>query len=43
MGMKTVWFNHGLGLSSHFKIDAPELHIDYETDDLASFLQTIRV
>ena len=23
MGMKTVWFNHGLGLSSHFKLDAP--------------------
>jgi putative hydrolase of the HAD superfamily len=43
MGMKTVWYNHGLGLSSHFKIDAPELHIDYETDDLAGFLQTIRI
>jgi putative hydrolase of the HAD superfamily len=43
LGMKTVWYNHGLGLSSHFKIDAPELHIDYETDDLAGFLQTIRI
>ncbi|HUO91254.1 MAG TPA: pyrimidine 5'-nucleotidase [Rhizomicrobium sp.] len=43
MGMKTVWFNHGLGLSSHFRLDAPELHIDYETDDLASFLQSIRI
>jgi putative hydrolase of the HAD superfamily len=43
MGMKTVWFNHGLGLSAHFKLDAPELHIDYETDDLAAFLNTIRI
>jgi putative hydrolase of the HAD superfamily len=43
LGMRTVWYNHGLGLSSHFKIDAPELHIDYETDDLAGFLQTIRI
>ena len=43
LGMKTIWYNHGLGLSSHFKIDAPELHIDYETDDLAGFLQTIRI
>ena len=43
MGMKTVWFNHGLGLSSHFKLDAPELHVDYETDDLAAFLNSIRI
>jgi len=43
MGMKTVWFNHGLGLSSHFKLDAPELHIDYETDNLAAFLNSVRI
>ncbi len=43
MGMKTVWFNHGLGLSAHFKLDAPELHIDHETDDLAAFLHSIRI
>jgi putative hydrolase of the HAD superfamily len=43
MGMKTVWFNHGLGLSAHFKLDAPELHIDHETDNLAAFLNTIRI
>ena len=43
MGMKTVWFNHGLGLSSHFKLDAPEEHVDYETDDLAAFLNLIRI
>jgi putative hydrolase of the HAD superfamily len=43
MGMKTVWFNHGLGLSSHFKLAAPEMHIDYETDDLAAFLNSIRI
>ncbi len=42
LGMKTVWFNNGLGQSSHFKLDAPELHIDYETDDLAAFLNSIR-
>jgi putative hydrolase of the HAD superfamily len=42
MGMKTVWFNNGLGLS-HFRVDSPELHIDHETDDLASFLQSIRI
>jgi hypothetical protein len=40
--MKTVWFNNGLGLS-HWKIDRPELHIDHETDNLADFLQTIRI
>ena len=42
LGMKTVWFNNGLGLS-HWKIDRPELHIDYQTDNLADFLQTIRI
>lgn len=42
LGMKTVWFNNGLGLS-HWRIDDPHLHIDHETDDLASFLQTVRI
>ena len=42
MGMKTVWFNHGRGLS-RMAIADPHLHIDHETDDLASFLQSIRV
>jgi putative hydrolase of the HAD superfamily len=42
LGMKTVWFNNGLGLS-HWKIDRPELHIDYQTDNLATFLHTIRI
>lgn len=42
MGMRTVWFNDGLG-QSHWRIDAPHLHIDHETDDLASFLNTIRI
>lgn len=43
MGMKTVWYNHGLGLSAYFKVDSPELHIDYETDNLAAFLNSIRI
>jgi len=42
LGVRTVWFNNGGGLS-HFRVDRPELHIDHETDDLASFLQTIRI
>lgn len=42
LGMKTVWFNDGRG-QSHWKIDRPELHIDHETNDLAAFLQTIRI
>ena len=42
LGMKTVWFNNGMGLSS-WKIERPELHIDHQTDNLAVFLQTIRV
>jgi len=41
LGMKTVWFNNGLGMS-HMKIEQPELHIDYQTDDLATFLHSIR-
>lgn len=40
LGMRTVWFNNGLGLS-HFRV--PDVHIDHETDDLASFLKTIRI
>ncbi len=42
LGMKTVWFNNGLGLS-HMKIAQPELHIDHQTDDLATFLHSIRI
>ncbi len=42
LGMKTVWFNDGLG-QSHWKIESPELHISYRTDNLATFLQTIRI
>ncbi|HEY4942705.1 MAG TPA: pyrimidine 5'-nucleotidase [Rhizomicrobium sp.] len=42
LGMRTVWLNNGLGLS-HWKIERPELHIDYETDNLATFLHTIRI
>ncbi|HXC54307.1 MAG TPA: pyrimidine 5'-nucleotidase [Rhizomicrobium sp.] len=42
LGMKTVWFNDGLG-QSHWRIERPELHIDHETNDLAAFLQAIRI
>ncbi|MEI9886342.1 MAG: pyrimidine 5'-nucleotidase [Rhizomicrobium sp.] len=42
MGMKTVWFNNGLG-QSYWNIERPELHIDHRTDNLAAFLQTIRI
>jgi putative hydrolase of the HAD superfamily len=42
LGMKTVWFNDGLG-QSHWRIADPERHIDHQTDDLATFLQTIRI
>jgi putative hydrolase of the HAD superfamily len=42
LGMKTVWFNNGLGLSQ-MKVERPELHIDYQTDDLATFLHAIRI
>ena len=41
-GMTTVWYNDGLG-QSHWRIEAPERHIDHETDDLPGFLQTIRI
>ncbi len=42
LGMRTVWFNNGLGMSK-MKVERPELHIDYETDDLPAFLHSIRV
>jgi putative hydrolase of the HAD superfamily len=38
-GMTTVWFNNGAG-QSHWRVEGD--HIDYETDDLAQFLQSIR-
>jgi putative hydrolase of the HAD superfamily len=41
-GMKTVWFNTGGGFSS-WKVDDAHLHIDHETDDLAAFLNRIRI
>lgn len=41
-GMTTVWFNNGGG-QSHWRVDQQALHIDHETDDLAAFLQTIRI
>lgn len=42
LGMRTVWFNNGMG-QSHWRIAEPELHIDHETGDLPAFLQSIRV
>ncbi len=42
LGMTTVWYNDGLG-QSHWRIDNPALHIDHETDHLATFLQSIRI
>ncbi|MGA9796497.1 MAG: pyrimidine 5'-nucleotidase [Rhizomicrobium sp.] len=42
LGMRTVWFNNGMG-QSHWRVAAPELHIDHETGDLAAFLQSIRI
>jgi putative hydrolase of the HAD superfamily len=41
LGMTTVWYNDGLG-HSHFRLDDPDAHIDHQTDDLPTFLQTIR-
>jgi putative hydrolase of the HAD superfamily len=40
LGMTTVWFNNGGG-QSHWRV--ADLHIDHETDDLPSFLHSIRV
>jgi putative hydrolase of the HAD superfamily len=42
LGMTTVWYNDGLGQST-WRIDDPALHIDYETDHLPSFLNSIRI
>jgi putative hydrolase of the HAD superfamily len=42
LGMTTVWFNNGGG-QSHWRIEAQERHIDYETDDLVRFLQSCRI
>ncbi|MEI9995897.1 MAG: pyrimidine 5'-nucleotidase [Rhizomicrobium sp.] len=42
LGMRTVWFNNGLG-QAHWRIENPELHIDHQTDNLAAFLNTIRI
>lgn len=38
-GMTTVWFNNGAG-QSHWRVDGD--HIDYETGNIAQFLQSIR-
>jgi putative hydrolase of the HAD superfamily len=43
LGMRTVWFNDGLGQSNTWRIEEPERHIDHQTDDLATFLTTIRI
>jgi putative hydrolase of the HAD superfamily len=42
LGMRTVWFNNGMG-QSHWRVAEPELHIDHETGDRAAFLQSIRI
>jgi putative hydrolase of the HAD superfamily len=42
LGMTTIWFNNGQG-QSHWTIDDAERHIDHQTDDLAAFLQAIRI
>ncbi len=42
LGMTTVWFNNGGG-QSHWRVDSQDLHIDHETDNLSSFLHSIRV
>jgi putative hydrolase of the HAD superfamily len=41
-GMTTIWLNTGGGFSS-WKVADGHLHIDHETDDLAAFLQRIRI
>ncbi|HEY5336707.1 MAG TPA: pyrimidine 5'-nucleotidase [Rhizomicrobium sp.] len=41
-GMTTVWFNNGGGQSQWRSADQ-QLHIDHETDNLLSFLQSLRV
>jgi putative hydrolase of the HAD superfamily len=42
LGMTTIWFNNGQG-QSHWTINDAERHIDHQTDDLAAFLQAIRI
>jgi putative hydrolase of the HAD superfamily len=42
LGMTTIWFNNGQG-QSHWSIDNAERHIDHRTDDLASFLHSLRI
>lgn len=42
LGMTTVWFNTGGG-QSHWRVAGQSHHIDYETDDLVRFLQSIRI
>jgi putative hydrolase of the HAD superfamily len=42
LGMATVWFNNGGG-QSHWRVAGQSQYIDYETDDLVRFLQSIRV
>jgi putative hydrolase of the HAD superfamily len=42
LGMTTIWFNNGQG-QSHWTIDDAGRHIDHQTDDLASFLHSIRI
>jgi putative hydrolase of the HAD superfamily len=42
LGMTTIWFNNGGG-QSHWRVDDQHLHIDHETDNLTSFLNSIQV
>jgi putative hydrolase of the HAD superfamily len=42
LGMTTIWFNNGGG-QSHWRVERQADAIDYETDDLVQFLQSIRI
>jgi putative hydrolase of the HAD superfamily len=42
LGMTTIWLNNGQG-QSHWTIDNAERYIDHRTDDIASFLHSIRI
>lgn len=42
LGMTTIWFNNGAG-QSYWTIDDVQNHVDYQTCDLAHFLNSIRV
>ena len=42
LGMTTIWFNNGLG-QSHLVLDDADVHIDHQTDNLVSFLNSIRI